>query len=1060
MPVLLLFLLFLPKVAFSQENCRTYPYTDTLRLDSLTVLPNSIRLPEYPEVKIFFDQDLQALVFETPLTVNELEVCFETLPFRLDAPLSNRSQAAYDSGFYNPPDSTGSYESESYTQREEIFQSSTIRKAGSLSRGISFGNRQDVFVNSNLNLQLEGEVTPGLELSAIISDQNVPFQPEGNTQQLQEFDRVQVRLKHKRFQLTAGDVLFEERQDHFLRFYKNVTGALLEVNYADSSNSALGISLAKGQFTSSFLEVQEGVQGPYRLRGPNNENFIIIIAGSEKVYLDGKPLERGFSQDYTIDYNAAEITFTSNVLITQFSRVWVEFEFTAQNYSRTLWQAAHEQRLGKWTVRAHHYQERDNRRNSLFRDLSEREQNLLIGAGDMPVLSPTEEVVEEFSADRVLYRRRDTTLFSGQTISFFDRATVQTTDSLFSVTFSEVGTGNGDYRLQNATTNGRVFEWVGVGLGNYAPIAVLPPPNQRQMSILYAEYAPKAHERFFVEAAFTDRDLNLFSSEDDRNNQSYALWAGYENKGRVREEWLGMKSVRLESGASLEFDRQGFEPIDRFRPVEFDRDWSADLSEPADDWIATTNVGLVGQNESKLQYQLNFRQRGAAVNGFQHQASGQKKFGKWLLVGDYFRMNNERETTTSLWDRWNLGTTWQGEKVQVGYQWSGDQNRVFTTETDSVTTTAQFFEAHEVFVQQGDSSKAQYRLSYQFRTDELPRFGEIRSASEAQTVTLSGNLNRPVNAISGQVTYRDFRATDSLLSDETILQGQVNWRGNWLDKNVRSELTFSTATGQEPRREFVFIPVEIGLGTHTWRDDNEDSIQDLNEFYEAINPDERQYIKIFRPTQEFQSAFSSSVAYRLQVRAPRKWSEKGGFLKALGKFSGLFAWQSAVRATDSRWQNRFLGLFQGGEDRNLLSREETLRGTLFFNRSSVRTSARLGYRRSARKDLLANGFEQKSQNEWQALLRQQLLRTLTLQITANQTTKALGSDFLMNRNYRIEQYGVKPEVSWQPSQQFRLETRYRFEQKNNRLTTESNEQAPVHEATINVRHNATNARNL
>lgn len=1047
------------------QTCRRIPLSDTLRLDSLTVLPESIRFPELetaPEFRLA--PDGKTLLFSRPFSTDSALICYQTLALDLSSPLFRRSQAAYDSGVYSPQDSLGGQSTDFiYAQpREEIFASSGIRKSGSLSRGLSFGNRQDVFVNSNLNLQLEGEITEGLELSAIISDQNVPFQPEGNTQQLQEFDRVQVQLKHERFRLTAGDVLFQNQDDHFLRFYKNVTGALLEVNYPDSSGSAVGVSLAKGQFTSSFLEVKEGVQGPYRLRGPNNENFIIIIAGSERVFLDGKKLERGFNRDYTIDYNAAEITFTSNVLITQFSRVWVEFEFTAQNYSRTLWQARHTQRLGKWTLSAQHYQERDNRRNSLFRDLSPSEQALLISAGDDPVLAPTAQPVEEFSADRVLYRRRDTTV-NGQRFSIFERTT-EARDSLLSVDFSEVGAGNGNYVLDNSTANGRVYSWVapqdGIPQGRYAPLATLPPPNQRQMSVFRTSYQLKEKQQFFAEIAISDQDQNLFSSEDDKNNQSYATWIGYRNEGTRHKRLLGLRDVVLESGASLEFVRQDFTAIDRFRPVEFDRDWSADLSQPADDWIGRANLGITKDAENFVLYDFSFRQRGEAVNGTQHKAAVQKRFEEFGIQGDFFRMNNEQLANTSDWNRWTTEGFWRSPDVQAGYIWSGDQNRVFRTENDSVTQSAMFFEAHEVYLRQGDSSRAQFRLSYQFRTDQLPREGEMQAGSEAHTATLSGRIPSQTNALEWNITYRDFQAKDSLLSDEETLQGRLDWRGNWLDKHIRSNLTFTTATGQEPRREFVFLPVETGLGTHTWRDENGDGVQDLNEFYEAINPDERNYVKIWRPTQEFQSAYTSSISYQLNLRTPRKWQKAKGFTKLLGQLSGVFAWQSSVRATNTRGRNRFASLWQEGDAEELLSREEILRGSLFLNRAGVRYGAQLSYQTSGRKDLLTNGFESKAQDRWQLLLRKQLATDYTLQLGLERSDKSLRSDFLGNRNYQIRQYALKPELAWQPSPRFRIGGSYRFEDKQNRLLSESDEQATLHEATLSLRQMSASERNL
>lgn len=96
-----------------------------------------------------------------------------------------------------------------FDSREELFPSTNLYKSGSLTRGISFGNTQNVFVNSALNLQLEGAISDNLNIRASITDQIVPFQAEGNTQQIQDFDNVLIELYNDDFSLAAGDVVLQ-----------------------------------------------------------------------------------------------------------------------------------------------------------------------------------------------------------------------------------------------------------------------------------------------------------------------------------------------------------------------------------------------------------------------------------------------------------------------------------------------------------------------------------------------------------------------------------------------------------------------------------------------------------------------------------------------------------------------------------------------------------------------------------------------------------------------------------------------------------------------------------
>ena len=121
------------------------------------------------------------------------------------------------------------------SNRDNLFLNDGLNKNGNISRGISFGNSQDVVVNSNLNLQVSGKLTPEIDMVMAATDNNLPFQADGTTAQLQEFDKVFIQLNNSNTKMIVGDYQLSRPQNsYFMNFYKRAQGLYLENNYKDS----------------------------------------------------------------------------------------------------------------------------------------------------------------------------------------------------------------------------------------------------------------------------------------------------------------------------------------------------------------------------------------------------------------------------------------------------------------------------------------------------------------------------------------------------------------------------------------------------------------------------------------------------------------------------------------------------------------------------------------------------------------------------------------------------------------------------------------------------------
>ena len=968
-----------------------------------------------------------------------IEVCYRVLSTLLTKNYQNRSLLTYDDSR-----SIESIKKNKEVIREELFDFGKVNKYGAISRGVSFGNRQSLFVNSTLNLQMDGKLDDNLFISAVITDQNIPYQPEGNTQQIRDFDNVFIKLYNNKFDLTVGDIVLRQPDDdtYFLKYYKNIQGG--QIGYKGGQRwkyeTRISGALAKGKFNSAIVEPIDGINGPYRLRGPNGERFIIILANSEKVFIDGKLLQRGFDRDYVIDYNLGEVTFNNHIIITQFSVIRVDYEYAEQFYSRSNISAYQRVSNDKVKVTTSYYRARDNPNANLGFSLGEEDIDLLRGIGDdidQAFIAGFDSV--QFSENRILYLKKDTIDLDGNTQTIFANS-IDQTQVLFSPTFSEVGSNNGDYVLVQTTANGRIYEWVspvdGQSQGNYRPGAFIPLPNSRELITLSGEVSISEYETTHLEVALSNADNNLYSSLDDQDNNSRAYYLSINSQDRPAflngYKWIG--------NLALEFDERNFTFIDRYRPILFDRDWNFNSAEAgnSNDLLLFLRGGVVKDESNKFQVDVNRRKRGSSVDGWQQQVIFNEQFSGFQLVSSHFRLSNDQGGLNTSWFRSKSDIQYRKWKVAPGFIYEIDQNEI--SNQDSVVSSLMNFKAHEWYVSSTDSSKSNFRIGYRLRTDKLPQNGELVDYLFSENLNASYNYSGKKGSITTDLNYRI--VDDKLELNEVqaeVINGRVNWVQSFLNRGIRSNCSYSTGNSRELRREFIYLPVNTGEGTHTWRDSNDDGIQDLNEFFEAINPDERNFVKIFTPTDDYIIAFQTFYAHTIDARFPHKWSKRGGIRKFASKLSANINFNINFKTTSESYESRLIPFDLDLDASNLIAVQDGRRYTLFYNRNGKGFGGDFTYQTSDNKQLLIQGFELRERKEWISNVKVDLSSEYTFRVTTEIGSQLNQSDFLDSRNFDLNISSYRPQLIWQPSSYLRLIGSYERKNKQNRFTELSNE---------------------
>ena len=913
-----------------------------------------------------------------------------------------------------------------------------LTTSGSISRGVTIGNNQNSVLNSELDLQISGKLSDKVSLKASIQDANIPLQESGYSQRLDEFDQVFIELFSDDWNIRAGDIDLENTKSYFANFSKRVQGLLVNANLSEKTSVFASGALVRGQFTTTQFAAQEGNQGPYKLRGSNNELYVLIVSGSETVYVNGIPLERGENNDYIIDYNAGEIIFNSTFPITSEMRITVDYQFSERNYSRfTVFGGANfETETLKLNVSI--YSESDAKNQPLQQNLSTEQTQILADAGDNTdlMVAPSASLTS-YSENRILYKKE---LIGTEDIFVFSN---DPDDELFSVRFTLVGANQGNYVLSNANAINNIYEYIapiaGIPQGNYEPIIQLIAPERLQIAVVNGQYKPSEKTDLFFELAGSKKDDNLFSSIDDENNDGYA------GKFTLKQKLIQSDSLwNLSALIDTDFIQKNFNTIQRLYRAEFTRDWNIDASETSEENIEfgnqllfTTGLRLSHAKKGTATYNFEHLNYSENFNGNRHQITANLRLGDFRIFSNSSYLNNESTINRSTFLRSFNRVVYGKNNKWTGVKFSTEDNEQRTIATDILTPLSQKFKAYEAFIGVGDSTKVFAEIGYIKRFNDSLRNNNLERVNSSNTYYLKSRLIQNKNTtLQFYANYRDLKSEDNSVEDEQSLNSRLNYNQKLFKNLIILNTSFETNSGTLPQQDFTYVEVEAGQGAYTWIDYNDNGIQELNEFEIAQFTDQGSYIRVLLPNQVYVQTHQNRFGQTLTVN-PQTWSVSENKTE---QFWSHFYDQASFIVDSKKFKtgnsfnlNPFEALKDDLDTEEFASLNYSIRNVLFFNRGKQRYTTSYTFLTNKNRNLLSIGFQQNKTNSHQLNFNHKLDVNWLVTALASLGQEDSKSQNFTDRNYTIDNYQFKPKLSYLFSENAQFDVFYQYTSKENTI---------------------------
>ena len=494
--------------------------------------------------------------------------------------------------------------------------------------------------------------------------------------------------------------------------------------------------------------------------------------------------------------------------------------------------------------------------------------------------------------------------------------------------------------------------------------------------------------------------------------------------------------------AGYELTGQNFRTTERYRPVEFERDWNIRFAElRGNQHLLSGEAGFINKKYGSAGYFVNFF-TSEGFEGFRNSLHSNTKFlgVSTKLTASYLTTQNEQRSNTSFL-RHHLDISRPLGSVVLGLISESENNTWELPGTDSLLNSS--FRNNEliVYLQNPEQKENVWRLEGRQRKDYIPSDISFIPFSLAREISGTIRLTKnPAHTFRSRLNFRsvNYEQIQETEGDERSFSGRLEYNGRFLKGALITSTFMETLTGSEQKKEFFYLEVPAGQGVYKWVDYNGNGLKELDEFELAGFPDEADHIRVFLPTNLWVKTQINQLGQTMNIQPAVVWRNSEGWKKFLSRFSNQFSFRTSQKIQDGDFSDILNILNVGHGDTSLVNLNANLRNTFSLNRTSPRFGADYILQKNWSQVLLVNGSDRREFVQHIVRLRWSPWSSVTVFPLIEKGDKLNTSEFFPARNYRIDYAAYETSIQYQVDLKIQFKLIYRYSEKENLLSVEKN----------------------